>query len=101
MAFRQTLSEFCSLLIRILFGFLSLLPKPQKPETTILINLSNNNPLTIYFVVVVAVAARPLPRDGLMAEDHGAQEAGKLPRTWTIGRTKTESRQRASGTKSP
>ena len=23
---------------------------------------------------------RPLPRDGLMAEDHGAPEAGQLPR---------------------
>ena len=29
-----------------------------------------------------------------MAEDHGAPEAGQLPRVWTRGRTETESRQR-------
>ena len=29
-----------------------------------------------------------------MAEDHGAPEAGKLPRVWTRGCTETESRQR-------
>ena len=39
----------------------------------------------------------PLPRDGGMAEDHGAPKAGKLPRVWTGGRTETESRQRVSG----
>ena len=44
---------------------------------------------------------RPLPRDGGMAEDHGAPEAGQLPRVWTRSRTETESRQRVSGTKSP
>ena len=32
-----------------------------------------------------------------MAEDHGAPEAGQLPRTCTIGRRETESRQKASG----
>ena len=44
---------------------------------------------------------RPLPRDGGMAEDHGAPEAGKLPRVWTRGHRETESRQRVSGAKSP
>ena len=44
---------------------------------------------------------RPLPRDGGMAEDHGAPEAGQLPRVWTRGRKETESRQKASGAKSP
>ena len=29
-----------------------------------------------------------------MAEDHGASEAGQLPRVWTRGRKETESRQR-------
>ena len=40
------------------------------------------------FVVVVA---RPLPRDGGMAEDHGAPEDGQLPRAWTRDRRETES----------
>ena len=31
-----------------------------------------------------------------MAEDHGAPEAGQLPRVWTRGRKETESRQRVS-----
>ena len=31
-------------------------------------------------VVVVGVATGPLPRDGRLAEDHGAPEAGKLSR---------------------
>ena len=35
-----------------------------------------------------------------MAEDHGAPEAGQLPRVWTRGRRETESRQRVSGAKS-
>ena len=38
---------------------------------------------------------------GGMAEDHGAPEAGKLPKVWTRGRKETESRQRVSGAKSP
>ena len=37
-------------------------------------------------VVVVVVVTRPLSRDGGMAEDHGAPEAGQLPRAWTRGR---------------
>ena len=47
------------------------------------------------------VVTRPLPRDGGMAEYHGAPEAGQLLRVWTRGRTETESRQRVSGAKSP
>ena len=48
------------------------------------------------------VVVYPAPSEGLgMAEDHGAPEAGQLPRVWTTGRTETESRQRVSGAKSP
>ena len=38
--------------------------------------------------LVVVVVTRPLPRDGGMAEDHGApaSEARQLPRAWTRGR---------------
>ena len=36
-----------------------------------------------------------------MVGDHGAPEAGQLPRAWTRGRRETESRQRVSGAKSP
>ena len=51
--------------------------------------------------LLLLLVTRPLPRDGGMAEDHGAPEAGQLPRVWTRGRTETESRQRVSGAKSP
>ena len=44
---------------------------------------------------------RPFPRDGGMAEDHGAPEAEQLPRVWTRGRREIDSRQRVSGVKSP
>ena len=50
---------------------------------------------------VVVVVTRPLPRDGGMAEDHVAPEAGKLPTSCTRGRRGTESRQRLSAAKSP
>ena len=46
------------------------------------------------------VDTRPLPRDAGMAEDHGALETGKLSMAWTRGHRETESRQRASSTKS-
>ena len=36
-----------------------------------------------------------------MAEDHGASEAGQLPRAWNRNRIGTESRQRASAVKIP
>ena len=34
-----------------------------------------------------------------MVGDHGAPEAGQLPRVWTRGHRETESRQRVSGAK--
>ena len=37
----------------------------------------------LLLVPVLAVVTQPLPRDGSMAEDHGAPEAGQLPRAWT------------------
>ena len=44
----------------------------------------------------------PTPSEGWgMAGDHGAPEAGQLPRVWTRGHKETESRQRVSGAKSP
>ena len=43
--------------------------------------------------VIVVVGVYPTPsRYGGMAEDHGAPEAGKLPRIWTRGCKETESR---------
>ena len=51
-------------------------------------------------MLLLLMITRPLRKDGGIAEDHGALEARKLPRAWTIGRRETESRQRASGTKS-
>ena len=51
--------------------------------------------------VVVVVVTRYLPRDGGMAEDHGAPEPGQLLKVLTRGRGVTESRQRASGAKNP
>ena len=53
-------------------------------------------------VSVVVVDDYPtLPRDGGMAEDHGAPEAGQHHRVWTTGRRETESCQRVSDKKSP
>ena len=52
-------------------------------------------------LLLLLLFTRSLPRDGGMAEDHGAPEAGQLLRVWTRGRTETESRQRVSGAKSP
>ena len=51
-------------------------------------------------MLLLLLVTRPLPRDGGTAEDHGAPEAGQLPRVWTRGRRETESRQRVSGTTS-
>ena len=51
--------------------------------------------------LLLLLFTRPLPRDGGMAEDHGAPEAGKLSMVWTRGHRGTESRQRVSGAKSP
>ncbi len=52
-------------------------------------------------LLLLLLITRPLPGDGGMAEDHGAPEAGQLPRVWTRGRKETKSRQRVSGAKSP
>ena len=52
-------------------------------------------------LLLLLLITRPLPRDGGMTEDHGAPEAGQLPRIWTRGRKETESRQRVSGANSP
>ena len=38
-----------------------------------------------FVVVVLVVVTRPVPRGGGMVEDHGAPEAGQVPRTWTRG----------------
>ena len=51
-------------------------------------------------VVAVVIVTQPLPRDGGMAENHGAPEAGQLARAWSRGSRETESRQRTSGEKS-
>ena len=53
-----------------------------------------------YSVEMLLLVTRSLPRDGGMAEDHGAPEAGQLPRVWTRGRKEIESRQRVSGAES-
>ena len=58
-------------------------------------------PNLIVFQILLLLITRPLPRDESMAEDHGAPEAGQLPRVWTIGHRETESRQRVSGAESP
>ena len=42
-----------------------------------------------YVGLLLLLVTRPLPRDGGMAEDHGAPEAGQLPRVWTRGRKET------------
>ena len=41
--------------------------------------------------MVVVVVTRLLPRDGSMAEDRGAPEAGQLSRVWTRDRRDRES----------
>ena len=52
-------------------------------------------------VFVVVVVTRLLPRDGGMAKHHGSPDARQLLKAWTRDCKETESRQRASGTKSP
>ena len=53
--------------------------------------LSRGKVLLTFVVVVVVI--RPIPRDGGMAEDHGAPEAAKLPKAWT-GDCKERKRER-------
>ena len=38
-----------------------------------------------FIVLLLLLITRPLPRDGSMAEDHGAPETGQVPRVWTRG----------------
>ena len=52
-------------------------------------------------MLLLLLVTRLLPRDGGMAEHHGAPEAGQLPRVWIRGCKETESRQRVSGANSP
>ena len=52
-------------------------------------------------VLLLLLVARPLPRDGGMAKNHGAPEAGQLSRVWTKGLRETDSRQKVSSAKSP
>ena len=54
-----------------------------------------------FYYLLLLLITRPLPRDGGMAEDHRAPEAGQLSRVWTRGRRETESRLRVSSAKSP
>ena len=60
-----------------------------------------NESLYVDGLVLLLLFTRPLPRDGGMAENHGAPEAGQLPRVWTRSCRETENRQRVSGAKSP
>ena len=69
------------------------------PATNLLLKGKSGLPV-FQIKVVVVVVIRPLPRDGGMAEDHGASEAEQLPRVWTRGHRETESCQRVSGIKS-
>ena len=50
-------------------------------------------------ILMLLLFTRPLPRDGSVAEDHVAPEAGQLSRVWTRNRKEIESCQRVSGAK--
>ena len=63
-------------------------------DFTVLLELA----AALHLVVIVTPS---LPRDGGIAEDHGAPEPGQLSRVWTRGRREIKSRQRASGAKGP
>ena len=52
-------------------------------------------------LLLLLLIIRTLPRNGGMAEDHGASETGLLPTAWTRGRSETESRQKVSGAEIP
>ena len=55
-------------------------------------SLSDDASKIARFVIVVVdvVDYQTLPRDGGLAEDHGAPEVGQLPRAWTRGCRETE-----------
>ena len=48
----------------------------------------------LLIVFLFVVATRPLLRDEVMVEDHGAPEARQLPRTWTRGRRESSKSKR-------
>ena len=73
-----------------------LIIKP-KAEGTLVRKMS----FACFVQLLLLLVTQPLPRDGGMAEDHGAPEAGQLPSVWVRGHKETKSRQRVSGTKSP
>ena len=52
-------------------------------------------------MLLLLLVTQPLSRDGGITGDHGAPEAGQLPKVLTRGRRETESRQRVSGAKRP
>ena len=52
-------------------------------------------------MALLLLFTRTLLRDGGMAEDQEAPEAGQLPRVWTRGRKEIGSCQRVSGANSP
>ena len=72
----------------------------NQPRIIVWARISSAEVVGPVFLFLLLVT-RPLPRDGGMAENHGAPEAGQLSRVWTRGRRETESRQRVSGAKSP
>ena len=64
----------------------------KSKSSLFIINSSKKLPtvLSNYLIHMLLLVTRPLPRDGGMAEDHEAPEAGQLPRVWTRGRRETE-----------
>ena len=60
-------------------------------------NFGNIGLAWFFYDFYVDAVTRPLPRDGVMAENHGAPEAGQLSMAWTRGRKEIESCQRTSG----
>ena len=64
-------------------------------------NIPINRQLQHCVLLLLLLLPDPFRGMGGMTEDHGATEAGRFPKAWIRGRRETESRQRASGPKSP
>ena len=47
-------------------------------------------------VRAAVIVTPPFPRDGGLAEDHGAPEAGQFPRAWTSGRRDSVPKERTA-----